>query len=136
MSLRVSVVAACRANEKHIRHARLFGRLGQLRSDVELFAVRRRDKTDGIAARVFKRLGQVNDAPWAVGDDGGPKVPEFTDVGRFGVQGQAGHGVDLGGECGVAEEELSNEEARLAVNGCDTDVAWHSAGWMLYRPWS
>lgn len=49
-------IAAGRADEQHIRHAGLLGRLDQLRRDVELILVSKRGQADGIRARLLQRV--------------------------------------------------------------------------------
>lgn len=125
---RVGVVAAGRADEAHVGHAGAPARAHQLDDDVELVPVRRRHQADGIAARRRERLRHVALPAGLVRHDPSAELGQLSGLGRGRVHGQAGDGVDLGREVGVGEDEFGDEEAGLAVDGGDADVAGHLDG--------
>lgn len=119
------IVAARRADEEHVLDARHLRRGCKLHCNVELVMVRRRHEADGVAADLLQRRDHAADAARLVSHYVGAQRPQLLCLRRGRIHRQPRQAVDLLGEPVLLEEQLGNEEARLAVNGRDTDAARH-----------
>lgn len=121
----LGVVAAGSRDEQDVLDAGLLGGLAQLDGDVDLVLVGRGDHADGVTADLLEGLDHHALAAGLVRDDLGSKRLELLALGVGRVEGEAGYAVDLLSEPALLEEELGNEEAGLAIDGGDADVASH-----------
>lgn len=123
--LALGVVAAGRRNKQHVLDTGLLGGLAQLDGDVKLVLVGGRDHADGVAAHLLEHLDHLAHAARVVRDDLGSERLELRALGVGRVEGQTGDAVDLLGKLALLEEQLGDEEAGLAVDGGDANVASH-----------
>lgn len=84
---------------------------------------RGRDQTDGVAARFLEGGHHLALTAGLVRDDYGTQLCKLFGFGRVGVQREACHAVDLLLELVVGEQQFSDQEAGLAVDGCDANFA-------------
>lgn len=119
----LGIIAPSSTNQQHILNTRLLGRIGQLDANVKLVLLRGRDQADGVAADLLEGIDHLALAAGVVGHDEGTERLELFGLGRGRVEGEAAEAGDLLLEALFFEEELGDEEAGLAVDGGDANVA-------------
>lgn len=118
-------IAPSGADEADVRDIRILSRLDELRGDLVLLRVRRRDQAERVGAGALQRAGHVLELPGGVADDRDAHAGQFPAVGVVGVQREPHDRVDGAGEVLVRPEQLGDQVAGVALGRCDTHAARH-----------
>lgn len=108
-------VAPRRADETHIGHVGLLRRLDQLNRDVDLVLIGRGNQTHGVGLGFLKRVDRISHLAWLVSDDLRPQLGQVFASLCICIECETGYSSEFSFESGIAEEELGDQEARLAL---------------------